>query len=367
VVAPDRGTLRGDVFDQTGQPLSGVRIRATSRTQIGGAQATRTNAEGQFRLGGLSPGLFEVVASAPGRVAVVQKDVEVRPHAPAEISFVLEVAEAKVEQVKVLERPPTVSTVRATSTEVYDGDFTAAPRLREARAPGPSLSLAPPAPDSRLDPPGSPAALADGRDLLFPAPSPEELPSAPEPARVPLRTWRYAVTLERQLVPAVRPEAFVVAALRSPAGTPLPGGPAALFVGGEPVGEARLPLLRPAQPFRLPLGLDRAVRASRHVRLDEREEGLLRKAIVVRYTVTIDAANPHPRPVPVEIVDQVPRARGDAVEVRLERAPPGAALDPARGAISWRATLAAAGTARFSFVYAIRRPKGQRLGQEGMR
>src|SRR3954463_16514988 len=83
------GSLVGHVFDQTGQPLSGVKISATSPTQIGGAKVAYTNDEGFFRIPGLLPGTFEAAASAPRMQKVVQRNITVGITTPAEIDLVM--------------------------------------------------------------------------------------------------------------------------------------------------------------------------------------------------------------------------------------------------------------------------------------
>ena len=58
------GSNVGNVFDQVGMPIKGVKISATSPTQIGGAKVVYTDDEGSFRIVGLQPGVFEVTATA---------------------------------------------------------------------------------------------------------------------------------------------------------------------------------------------------------------------------------------------------------------------------------------------------------------
>ena len=60
------GSIVGNVFDQAGAPLKGVKITALSDTQIGGPKVAYTNDEGAFRFPALIPGTFEVGATAPG-------------------------------------------------------------------------------------------------------------------------------------------------------------------------------------------------------------------------------------------------------------------------------------------------------------
>ncbi len=116
------GSITGLVTDQSGRPLPGVKLSATSATQIGGARVVYSNEQGFFRVPGLQPGTFEIAASAPGLQAVVQKGVAVGLAAPAEVYLMMEV-EGKVEEVKVIQRAPVVSTTSAAVKEVFDADF----------------------------------------------------------------------------------------------------------------------------------------------------------------------------------------------------------------------------------------------------
>jgi hypothetical protein len=117
------GSIVGYVFDQTGAPIRGVQIVASSPTQIGGSKKAYTNDEGTFRIRQLFPGVFQVSASAPRLKTVVQKDVHVGITAAAELNIVMEVQTVGVEEVKVVERAPTVSTTTTNVKEVYDLDF----------------------------------------------------------------------------------------------------------------------------------------------------------------------------------------------------------------------------------------------------
>ena len=116
------GSIVGNVFDQTGQPLSGVKVVAESPTQIGGVRVTYTNSEGGFRFNALQPGTFSVMATAPKLSAVHQKGIKVGTQAPSEVTLLMEVATA-TEEVKVIERAPIVSTSTANVKEQWDEEF----------------------------------------------------------------------------------------------------------------------------------------------------------------------------------------------------------------------------------------------------
>jgi hypothetical protein len=119
----DSGSIVGYVFDQTGTPLSGVKVTVTSPTQIGGRKLGYTNAEGGFRFPALDPGVFQVKIEAPKLQTVVQDNVKVGINAPVELNLIMEIASTKVEEVKVVEKAPLISTSTANVKEVFDVDF----------------------------------------------------------------------------------------------------------------------------------------------------------------------------------------------------------------------------------------------------
>src|SRR4051812_33303546 len=69
----DSGSIIGYIYDQAGNPVRGIKVTATSPTQIGGAKNAYTDDEGAFRLRQLIPGTFEVRASGPKLRTLLQK------------------------------------------------------------------------------------------------------------------------------------------------------------------------------------------------------------------------------------------------------------------------------------------------------
>src|SRR5436190_20508689 len=88
----DSGSITGMVVDQTGSPLKGVRVTASSDQQIGGKKVVYTNEEGVFRFPSLEPVMFQVKAEARNLQTVVQNNVKVGLNAPTEVNVVMEVA-----------------------------------------------------------------------------------------------------------------------------------------------------------------------------------------------------------------------------------------------------------------------------------
>jgi Domain of unknown function (DUF4139)/N-terminal domain of unknown function (DUF4140) len=210
--------------------------------------------------------------------------------------------------------------------------------------------------------PNLPVSLAGGYDLAFPSARPETIKSGAGARRVALFTESWPVGVERRVFPGVAREAFLVAEIKNPSSRVLPGGPANLFVGADPAGTASLKVVAPGETVTLPLGLDRAVKPVRNVKLDSWEKGVFSKDEINQYTVTIEVANPYRAPLKLGIADQWPVTSDKNVEVKLLRAD-GAAQDREKGTLTWLTMVPASGKAIVSFTYTVRRPKGWRLHQ----
>ena len=231
--------------------------------------------------------------------------------------------------------------------------------------PTATFNLAPPSVWERPTyAPNLPASLAGGYDLAWSSLTRETVESGKGARQVALFSQEWPVTVERKVFPALSPDAYLVAELKSPSPTPLPGGSAQLYVGADPSGHAQLELVSPGETFTLPLGLDRALRPVRNVALVTAEKGLFSKDDVNRYVVTTELANPYPRPVTVKIFDQWPRTDDAHVEVKLVSTTPWAKQDPVKGSLEWDLTLPPSGKTTVSFTYTLRRPKGWRLHQQ---
>src|SRR5688572_15304909 len=107
------GSIVGNVLDQSGMPLKGIKLTISSDTQIGGVVSRYSNDEGGFRFPALHPGIFELRASAPKLRQVVVKAINVGVSAETEVNVVMEV-ETATEEIAVVERAPVINTRSAT-------------------------------------------------------------------------------------------------------------------------------------------------------------------------------------------------------------------------------------------------------------
>jgi hypothetical protein len=233
-----------------------------------------------------------------------------------------------------------------------------------AETPQEGVGFAPPPGYRRpIYAPNLPVSLAGGYDLTFKSLRPETIQSGKGARRVALLTERWPVTVERKLFPALATEAYLVAEIKNPSQTVLPGGTANLFVGADPAGVARLSVVAPGEPFTLPLGLDRAIKPIRNVRQNTVEKGFFSKDEITEYVVTIEVANPYRVPVATRIIDQMPMTTDKNVELKLSATEPNASPNADTGALEWRVEIPASGKSTVTFSYTLRRPKGYRLHQ----
>jgi hypothetical protein len=369
------------VTADTKRPVADVVVTATSPNLLG-EQIVVTDAQGQYRIPQLPPGAYTLRFDKESFRPFSRSEIQLRLERTIRVNVEL-LPESLTGEREIAAAPPTVD-IGSTSTGVnVDQDYVrriavnrpgakaGAARSFEGLSGSVSsqvvdapVGLAPPEGWRRpVVDPRLPASLAGGYALAFPSQRRETVRSGKGERRVPLFTETWPVQVERKLYPALTPNAFLVAELRSPSRQVMPGGDAQLFVGADPVGQARLTLVSPGEPFTLPLGIDSAVRPVRNVKLVTSEKGLIGKHDVTEYLVTLEVANPYPFPLPVRLHDQWPLSRSEDVEVKLVRTEPYAEQDAARGTLVWRLTVPPSEKKGVSFLYTVRHPKGWRLEQ----
>ncbi|MCY1017572.1 mucoidy inhibitor MuiA family protein [Pyxidicoccus sp. MSG2] len=358
------GTILGTVIDaQDRRPVPDLVVTATA-VSLGGEETVVTDAQGNYRIPFLPPGVYTLRFEKEQYRPYARSDIQLRGENTLRVNVEL-LPESLGEVVEIMGAPPTVD-VGSTNTGV--GFSLGGP-------PSPSTYRPEPVVDSYVGlapPPGwqppqlsedLPASLAGGYDLAFTAPRPETVRSGQGERVVPLLIESWPVQVERHVFPALAADAFLVAQLKSPSRTVLPGGDASLFVGADPAGTAALKLVVPGESFTLPLGVDPAVRTARNVRLVQASEGFISKDDLNTYEVTLEVPNPYPFPMQVRVVDQWPLSNDGKVEVKLVRTSPAARQDGKKGELQWDLVVPPSSKSTVSFEYTLRRPQHWRLTQ----
>jgi Carboxypeptidase regulatory-like domain len=108
------GDIRGTVRDFSGAVLVKASVNGVD-TQTGLQRKAITDADGQYRLTGLAPAMYELTAQLPGFSTEVRKAVEVRLGQTVTIDFQLRVSAVPI-RIEVTDEPPLVETEKGSQT-----------------------------------------------------------------------------------------------------------------------------------------------------------------------------------------------------------------------------------------------------------
>ncbi|WFE28709.1 DUF4139 domain-containing protein [Solwaraspora sp. WMMD791] len=169
---------------------------------------------------------------------------------------------------------------------------------------------------------------------------PVAVPADGSAHRATIAVLELPARLDHVTTPVVTPEAHLRATVRNTSEHTLLPGPVAVFHDVDFVASARLPMWAPGEETELALGVDDRLRVER--RLHRRAEtkatlGSTRRR-EVEYRITV--GNHTSRPATVEVRDQLPVSRDEAVVVRETVVVPPPVERTELGELSWRLSLA---------------------------
>ncbi|GAA3736660.1 mucoidy inhibitor MuiA family protein [Micromonospora maritima] len=167
--------------------------------------------------------------------------------------------------------------------------------------------------------------------------------------------------LDHVTVPVRAAEAHLRATVRNTSDHTLLPGPAAVFHGADFVAATRLPTWAPGEETELALGVDDRLRVERklHRRSETRATLGSTRRREVDYRITV--ANHTPRPATVEVRDQLPVSRDEAVVVRETTVTPPPAERTELGELIWRLSLAPGGSGEIALGFRVELAKGVEL------
>ncbi len=113
LVAQTAGRIQGTVTDNTGAPVPGVAVHATSPS-LQGVQSAVTDAKGEFRFASVPPGTYAVKSELSGFKTFNQTGIVVGLDRTVTLTFKMEVA-AVAETVTVTGESPVIDTASTTT------------------------------------------------------------------------------------------------------------------------------------------------------------------------------------------------------------------------------------------------------------
>ncbi len=210
--------------------------------------------------------------------------------------------------------------------------------------------------------PDLPAAAAKGYHFTLYAPGSHTVPSTGKARRVPLMSKTFPVEPVYRITPGRAPWAYLMATVKNGTGRPILRGKAHLFAGAMFRGKSWLNTALPGHKIDLPLGVDDAVKVSRHQTQKTVVDGVVFKDDVTEYTVTVEIANNHAYPIKVELHDQVPLKQGEKVEIKVPEGQDMGKPDD-QGRLRWKGTVPARKVKKVKFTFQIVRPRDWELRQ----
>ncbi|MER7167677.1 DUF4139 domain-containing protein [Micromonospora sp. NPDC000207] len=167
--------------------------------------------------------------------------------------------------------------------------------------------------------------------------------------------------LDHVTVPVHATEAHLRATVHNTSEHTLLAGPASVFHDADFVAATRLPIWAPGEETELALGVDDRLRVERTLHRRTESKATLgstrRREVEYRVTVT----NHTPRPAAVEVRDQLPVSRDDAVVVRETTVVPPPTERTELGELTWRLRLGPGESGEIGMGFRVEMAKGVEL------
>ncbi|MFV2111970.1 DUF4139 domain-containing protein [Micromonospora sp. LOL_025] len=190
---------------------------------------------------------------------------------------------------------------------------------------------------------------------------PVAVPADGSAHRATIAVLELPARLDHVTVPVRAAEAHLRATVRNTSSHTLLPGPAAVFHGADFVAATRLPVWAPGEETELALGVDDRVRVERKLgrRADTRATLGSTRRRDVEYRISV--ANHTPRPASVEVRDQLPVSRDEAVVVRESTLVPPPAERTELGELTWRLRLGPGESGEITLGFRVELAKGVEL------
>lgn len=230
----------------------------------------------------------------------------------------------------------------------------------DSAAPMMEMQTAPPPPMERIE------AVVDTQlaATTFRVDGTEDLASDGSSRKVLLTTVELDGALRHVSVPRIDPTAYLVGEVTNTATFPLLPGPAGVFVDGDYVGEIRLETVPSGETFDVSFGPDDRVSVTRtRVQTSTGNSGPVGRRQSAEWAWQLAVRSSHPRPVTVDLMEQVPVSARDDVSVSWQVT----AGDPAvreddGGVLVFTLPVPATGQTSMAWGYTITYPGDLTLG-----
>jgi uncharacterized protein (TIGR02231 family) len=241
----------------------------------------------------------------------------------------------------------------------------------DSMAPSRAMSAPKSAPEAPPPPPPEPMQVAQAAVSVelaatsFVVARAEDVPADGTQRKVLLTTETMEADLRHEIVPRLDPRAYLVGKVKNTAEFPLLAGTAGVFLEGSYLGDFQLETVAPGDKFDVAFGVDDRVTVKRTPKqIQEGHTGVVGKRATARWDWEVHVKNSHPRPIQVDVYEQVPITTRDDVKVTVLPSTPAPTPrdDDGTGKIQFSLPLAAGAEAVVSWGYSIDYPAELVLG-----
>ncbi len=208
------------------------------------------------------------------------------------------------------------------------------------------------------------AAGMEGDTVVYRYPTPVTVASGAEDLRLALDSLTFSPIVKAVAVPRLDRTAFVMASFTNASDEPLLPGEAMLFREGVLVGTTWLDVIAPGVETDVAFGALETLRIKREMPVAAQgETGVFTTSNERTESAVITVENTGDDAWPVHLLDQVPYAEQDDLEISVSATPPPSEtdVDGQRGILAWDFEVAAGGKATITVEHRLSWPEGMIL------
>ena len=198
---------------------------------------------------------------------------------------------------------------------------------------------------------------------IFSVPGRADIDTTGEAKNLMISEADFDVSLRIKTVPKKQLKAFLYATIKRTGETPLLPGPVVLFRDGTFVGKGHLPLIA-GESHELGFGADDLVRIKYAILQEKRgETGLISTTRTDDRNYKLTITNLHKQKIDVTVLDQMPVARDERIQVELtgRTRPTKKDVDDKRGLLAWDFTLKLEEEKVIDFGYVVKWPSDKQI------
>jgi uncharacterized protein (TIGR02231 family) len=184
-----------------------------------------------------------------------------------------------------------------------------------------------------------------------------DIPADGQPHNVTVATAKFDPQLDYISVPKLAEFAYRRAKVTNTSELLLLPGRAALFVDGDYIGGTSLKRVAPGEEFDLYLGVDDRVYVKRELKTREVDKKLLQDKRRVHYGYEIELRNLRDEAISIEVHDQAPVARNEAIKIKLSSAEPKPSEESELNELTWKLKLTPGAKQVVRFDFEVEHPR----------